>query len=147
MEKIRIDFDKELNEIPRYFDEVKNIVNSTISGIATGIENLSIRSDINETKDAVEITVELPGVKKENLHLYVDDERKLILEGEKKRPNTIESNSRLRVESKSGKFRRVFPLSDKLDETKINAKYEDGLLTINIPKKEQEKKTIDIVIN
>jgi HSP20 family protein len=147
MQTIRVDFDKNFSEIPRYLDDVKNFVNSAVSGIASGIENLSIRSDINETKNAVEITVELAGVKKEDLHLYVDDEHRLIVEGEKKRPHTIENNSMLRVESKTGKFRRVFPLSDKLDETKINAKYEDGLLTINIPKKEQEKKTIDIVIN
>jgi HSP20 family protein len=147
MQTVRIDFDKSFSEIPRYLDDVKNFVNSAVSGIANGIDNLSIRSDINETKNSVEISVELAGVKKEDLHLYVDDERRLIIEGEKKRPHTIENNSMLRVESKTGKFRRMFPLSDKLDETKINAKYEDGLLTISIPKKEQEKKTIDIVIN
>jgi len=147
MQTIRIDFDKSFGEIPRYLDDVKNFVNSAMSSIATGIDNLSIRSDINESKDAVEITVELAGVKKEDLHIYVDDERRLVVEGIKKRPSTIEENSMLRVESKTGKFRRVFPLSDNLDETKINAKYEDGLLMINIPKKQQEKNIIDIVIN
>ena len=147
MQTVRIDFDKSFSDIPRYLDDVKNFVNSAVSGIASGIDNLSIRSDINETKNSLEITVELAGVKKEDLHLYVDEERRLIVEGEKKRPSSIEGNSMLRVESKTGKFKRMFPLNDKLDETKINAKYEDGLLTINIPKKEQEKKTIDIVIN
>jgi len=53
----------------------------------------------------------------------------------------------LRVESKTGKFKRMFNLSSNLDETKISAKYEDGLLTINIPKKAEEKRTIDILIN
>ncbi len=147
MQTIRIDFDKSISEIPRYLDDVKNFVNSAMSSIATGIDNLSIRSDIHESKDALEITVELAGVKKEDLHIYVDDERRLLVEGIKKRPSTIETNSMLRVESKTGKFRRLFPLSDKLDETKINAKYEDGLLMINIPKKQQEKNIIDIVIN
>lgn len=147
MQTIRIDFDKSFSEIPRYLDDVKNFVNSAMSSIATGIDNLSIRSDIHESKDAVEITVELAGIKKEDLHLYVDDERRLVVEGIKKRPSTIEENSMLRVESKTGKFRRLFPLSDKLDETKINAKYEDGLLMINIPKKQQAKNIIDIVIN
>lgn len=147
MQTIRIDFDKSFSEIPRYLDDVKNFVNTAMSSIATGIDNLSIRSDIHESKDALEITVELAGVKKEDLHIYVDDERRLVVEGIKKRPSTIEENSMLRVESKTGKFRRLFPLSDKLDETKINAKYEDGLLMINIPKKQQAKNIIDIVIN
>jgi len=140
MQTIRIDFDKSISEIPRYLDDVKNFVNSAMSSIATGIDNLSIRSDIHESKDALEITVELAGVKKEDLHIYVDDERRLLVEGIKKRPSTIETNSMLRVESKTGKFRRLFPLSDKLDETKINAKYEDGLLMINIPKKATSEK-------
>ncbi|MCE5304400.1 Hsp20/alpha crystallin family protein [bacterium] len=147
MQTVRIDFDKSFNEIPRYLDDLRGFVNNAVGGIANGLGNLNIRSDIKEGKDAVEITMELAGVKKEDLHISVDDEHRLVIEGEKKRPSNIENNAMLRVESKTGKFKRMFNLSSDLDETKINAKYEDGLLTINIPKKAEEKRTIDIVIN
>jgi len=64
MQTVRIDFDKSFNEIPRYLDDLKGFVNNAVGGIANGLGNLNIHSDINEGKDAVEIIMELAGVKK-----------------------------------------------------------------------------------
>ncbi len=88
--------------------------------------------NIYETDKAFEITVELPGMSKEDFDISLDN-NVLTISGERK---AHEENGRRyhRVESRFGTFSRSMPLPNVIDAEKIEANYENGVLAITIPK-------------
>jgi len=92
--------------------------------------------DIFETKDGFVISAELPGLKKEDFDLTLDDDN-LTLEGEKKREDKND-NQKL-GERKFGKFSRSFVIPDSANLKKIRTSFKDGLLKVSIPKSEVVK--------
>jgi HSP20 family protein len=107
----------------------------------------SVRADISENEHSLYIQLELPGVQKENISIAVDNDRNLIVKGEKKREEEASKRSIIRCETCFGKFHRAFILANDLDETSINAKFENGLLSLSIPKKKKEEIEKEITIN
>lgn len=94
------------------------------------------RVDIHETKDGYIFEVELPGVAKDQVKLTVHDNT-LVLEGEKKYPHAEEKGCDChRQERIFGKFQRSFSLPTAVDPEKIEAAFENGVLTIHLAKKE-----------
>jgi HSP20 family protein len=91
--------------------------------------------NVYETDKMFEITVELPGMSKEDMEISVDD-NVLTISGERKAHYRDENNGRRyhRIESRFGKFTRSLPLPNVIDADKINATYENGVLAISIPK-------------
>lgn len=99
--------------------------------------------DIHETKDDYFLTAVMPGVKKENIKIKLE-EGHLILIG---RINYDEMLNRKYVlhETEIGNYYRRFKISDSVEESKIDAKLEDGILNVKLPKHERVKpKTIEI---
>lgn len=104
-----------------------------------GWESLG-RTDIYEKEGKLVYETELPGVRKEDIDLRVEDNR-LIISGEVKRDERIEEEDYLRIGRRYGRFQRVFPLPEEIeDPKKIQAKFEDGILKITVPLKESLKK-------
>ena len=100
--------------------------------------------DISEDSAAVYIQVELPGIKKEDVHVNVDEDNVLIIKGEKKIEEKENTTIHL-METVKGKFERRFVLPEDIDKEKIEAKYENGLLEITIKKMEKpEPKEVEI---
>jgi HSP20 family protein len=100
--------------------------------------------DISETDEQFLITAELPGMKKEDINISVDNGR-LLINGERSSEEKEEGKTFHRVETKRGSFERSFKLPNHVDEETINATYEDGLLNITIDKAENNvKKQIEI---
>lgn len=99
--------------------------------------------DIYEKDDKVYFEVEVPGFDKENLN--VDVKGKVItLSGEKKE-ETEEKGESYRRERKYGSFERSFQLGFEAGDDAVEAKYENGILTVTITKPvEQQKKKIEI---
>ena len=93
--------------------------------------------DINRTKDGVEITAELPGVREEDVDLTVE-EGVLTLRGEKK--STREDDETGYRERTYGSFERRISLPANIDEENCSAKFEDGVLTITLPVSEQKER-------
>jgi HSP20 family protein len=91
--------------------------------------------NVYETDKMFEITVELPGMSKEDMNISVDD-NVLTISGERKAHHREEGNGRRyhRIESRFGTFTRSLPLPNVIDADKINATYENGVLAISIPK-------------
>ncbi|BAF70734.1 Hsp20/alpha crystallin family protein [Nitratiruptor sp. SB155-2] len=135
---------KELREIEKristMLDLEKNMVPSTQS------ETIWMPA-VNEKEDdkAYYVEVDLPGVKKEDINVEVKDNL-LVLSGERKFKKEEEDKGYKRVESFFGKFERRFTLPADADPDKIEAKVEDGVLTIVIPKVEQKENTKKIEI-
>ena len=101
--------------------------------------------DVSETDSRFEISVELPGMKKEDIMVDLEKGR-LTISGERKFENKEEGKNYHRVESHYGEFSRSFYLPDSINEETINAKYENGILNITIDKSEDKvKRSIEIV--
>ncbi len=94
--------------------------------------------DLVETKDAIQVKVELPGVKKEDVEISLKDDF-LVIKGEKKEEREEKGENRYYMERTYGSFSRVVTLPAKVKEDKIRASYKDGVLEIHLPKAEEAK--------
>lgn len=100
--------------------------------------------DIEESKDSFNVKAEIPGMKKEDIKITVDHNT-LVIEGERKSEKEETNKTYHRIERSYGKFYRAIGLPREIDETGIKAKYEDGVLQIELPKSEKLKsKQIEI---
>ncbi|HET8864291.1 MAG TPA: Hsp20/alpha crystallin family protein [Gracilimonas sp.] len=100
--------------------------------------------DISETENEFEVSVALPGMKKEDINVDLENGR-LSISGERKFENEENGKNFHRVESSFGSFNRSFQLPDTIDEDSIEAKYNNGVLNITIAKSEEKvKKQIKI---
>ncbi|WP_075187589.1 Hsp20/alpha crystallin family protein [Teredinibacter haidensis] len=98
----------------------------------------SPRVDVKEKGETLEISAELPGVKKEDINIMLDN-GVLTLEAESNVEKTEEEEGRIiRQERRYGKYSRSFDLGEKLQESDITAKFEDGVLTIRAPRDEKQ---------
>lgn len=95
-------------------------------------------ANVAETETGYEVTMELPGLKPEEFRVEMK-EGKLWVSGEKKEEKEEKGKTYHRVERTYGEFRRVIPLPGKVAEEKIEAEYKEGVLTVKIPKTEEEK--------
>jgi HSP20 family protein len=94
--------------------------------------------DITETDDRYQVSAEVPGVKKDDLTLEVQ-EGVLTLRGEKKQEREDENEKGRRLERVYGAFTRSFSLPADADPDHIEASFKDGVLTVRIPKRPEAK--------
>ncbi len=94
--------------------------------------------DIAETAEKLSFSFELPGFKQEDLTLRVEN-GVLTLEGERRFEQESKEKSYHRVERAYGKFVRSFTLPSNADAEKISANLSDGVLHIDLPKREEAK--------
>jgi len=94
-----------------------------------------VKVDVAEKNGAYLVTAELPGVKKEDIHVAIDGAQ-VTLEAEVKREKEAAKDERvLHSERVYGKVTRSFTLPQELDESKAQAKFHDGVLELTLPKK------------
>jgi HSP20 family protein len=93
----------------------------------------SPRIDVKETKGAVKISAEMPGVDEKDIDVSVHDGM-LTISGEKKVVKEDDELGYHRIERSYGCFTRDIPLSDMVQTDKIEAKFKNGVLTVTIPK-------------
>ena len=89
--------------------------------------------DIYETDKELVLKVELPEMKKEDVHVTVENNF-LTLRGERKWDEKLERQNFHRIERHYGEFLRTFTLPAFVDGNKIFAEFKDGLLTVTLPK-------------
>lgn len=100
--------------------------------------------DVSEDDDQYVITVELPGTKREDVALEVHENR-LTIRGEKRDEREEKKEQRRYIERSFGSFSRSFSLPKDADREHIEAGFENGVLSISIPKLEEAKpRTVDI---
>lgn len=107
--------------------------------------SFSPQVDVAESEKEFEIQFYIPGIKKEDIKIDVNDDR-ITVSGERKFTNEKKEKNYHSVESSYGKFSRSFYLPDNVNTDKISASYADGVLDVVIPKDEKKvtKRTISI---
>lgn len=103
--------------------------------------------DISETKDEFVVSAELPGLKKDDVHITFTN-GVLKIEGERRKEKEEKDANYHRVERSFGKFCRTFQLPTMVQSGKISADFRDGILIIHLPKTEELKpKEIEVKVS
>ncbi|MBA0690820.1 hypothetical protein Goshw_023340 [Gossypium schwendimanii] len=108
---------------------------------------VNTRIDWKETPEAHVFKADVPGLKKEEVKVEVEDDRVLQISGERNIEKEDKNDTWHRVERSSGKFMRRFRLPENAKMDQIKASMENGVLTVTVPKLEVKKpdvKAIDI---
>lgn len=119
------------NDFDRLFNSFINMPEEETSYAA-----FSPSVDIEEKEREFRITVELPGLKKEEIKIDIKDNL-LSISGEKKKGKKTEDENYYRAERTFGSFQRTFRLPEYADKDNIAAEYKNGILTVSIPKLEE----------
>ncbi len=108
----------------------------------------SLRSfpiDLRETENEVIVKADLPGFKKDEISIKAT-ENTLDISAQHKEKKVEKTKEMFKAEKKYGALRRFITLPAKVDYSKAEAKFENGLLTIKLPKKEKKKEAKEIKI-
>jgi HSP20 family protein len=123
----------------RQMDETMNRLWRGFRGSSGGAEDWSISMDVIQRPDEIIVKASIPGVKPETIDLAVEDDV-LTLRAERKPDFEDDKSVYLIQERATGSFYRALRLPETVDANKIQSTYENGVLTINLPKAEEKKK-------
>nr|ACG36285.1 16.9 kDa class I heat shock protein 1 [Zea mays] len=122
------------------FDSMfRSIVPSSSSSGSETAAFASARIDWKETPEAHVFKADLPGVKKEEVKVEVEDGNVLLISGQRSREKEDKGDKWHRVERSSGQFVRRFRLPENAKTEEVRAALENGVLTVTVPKAEVKK--------
>jgi HSP20 family protein len=108
------------------------------------------RTDVYEKDQKLVYETELPGMKKTDIEVKIEEER-LIISGELQRDESIDRQNYFRMGRRYGRFQRSYPIPmEQLDTSKVRAQFEDGILRVSIPLREsiaQRRKPLEVKID
>ncbi|MFN4284376.1 MAG: Hsp20/alpha crystallin family protein [Lacibacter sp.] len=120
-------FDELFNELPTWGRTVNNLFTPAVN--------------IYETNDGFHLELMAPGRNKEDFQVNVENDL-LTIRYEKKQSETMNDYKVVRREFSFQPFQRSFTLDEKIDSSNIQAKYENGLLKLYLPKREEQQKLV-----
>ena len=126
---------REMNSLQRQLDKIFDDVivpNTNSSNL-----NSFPAAELIETESALELRLEIPGMKASDLDIQVTANT-VTVAGERKAATEASENKFARSEFRYGKFQRVIPLPIKVQNTNVKANYNDGILYLVLPKREEE---------
>lgn len=126
---------------PTWSNWIDEIFNRDLPSVFTSNFNTGItlpKVNIKETPDAFMVEMAIPGLKKSDFHIDLDNQV-LSISTEMKEEHESKDQTYTRREFGYSAFKRSFTLPESVDDTKIDAKYKDGILSIYLPKKEEAK--------
>lgn len=118
--------------------ELDRFINRTLSSEQAGDRSWTPPLDIHESKDAIELSLELPGMSRDQVEIEFDD-GVLSVSGERSYTRPAESDGYRRVERAYGRFLRSIRLPQGVQADGISASMSDGVLTVSVPKAEEAK--------
>ncbi|WP_083678223.1 Hsp20/alpha crystallin family protein [Lacinutrix venerupis] len=126
---------------PTLSNWLDDIFNRDLPSVFTSNFNTGItlpKVNIKETADAFIVEMAVPGLKKSDFHIEIDNQA-LSISTETKEENEHKEENYTRREFGYSSFKRTFTLPETVNEEKINASYNEGILNILLPKKEEAK--------
>lgn len=140
MDNFRVDIEKQLSKLGR---DIQQFVERVVPLVDEG-QDFTPACDIIENDSEFDIRVDLPGMNKEEIDLKITN-HVLTVQGERE---TVEGKEPryVRRERKTGSFSRSFVLPEDVDTDRIKARFEDGVLSVDVPKlkKSNNGQPIDI---
>jgi len=121
-------------EMARIQEEMNRLFNETANTGEGAFPPANVWADADEAL----VTVELPGVNPSDIHLSVQNDE-LLIEGERKEFQFKEDEEVHRQERRFGPFKRNVALPFRVDSSRIDAKYRNGVLNVQLPRPEAEK--------
>ena len=138
--------------VKRNYSNLNNLFEDVFGNFPTGNFQRELHTpavNIKESKDTFELELAAPGLQKQDFNLNVDDNLLTIsYEKQTSKEDNSDEPKIHRQEFTTKSFKRTFTLDEKIDADKIVAKYESGILSVTLPKKEEVKvapKTIEIL--
>ncbi|OAY53134.1 17.4 kDa class I heat shock protein [Manihot esculenta] len=133
------------------WDPFDGLFTSTLANAPSSARETSAfvtaRIDWKETPEAHIFKADLPGLKKEEVKVEVEEGRILQISGERSKEQEEKNDKWHRIERSCGKFLRRFRLPENAKMDEVKASMENGVLTVTVPKEEEKKpqvKSIDI---
>ena len=132
-----------------FWDPFDGVFHSLVPSVASSDRDTAAfanaRIDWKETPEAHVFKADLPGVKKEEVKVKVEDGNVLVISGERSKEKEDKNDKWHRVERSSGKFLRRFRLPEDAKTDQVNAGLENGVLTVSVPKAEVKKPEVKSV--
>ncbi|MDJ0717277.1 MAG: Hsp20/alpha crystallin family protein [Prochloraceae cyanobacterium] len=123
-------------QMNRLFDDL------SVSNLGQDLKlNFTPAAEISETEDAIHLKLEIPGMEAKDLDVKVTKDA-VSVSGERKQESKKEENGVTRTEFRYGKFQRIIPLPTRVQNTNVRAEYNDGILTLDLSKAEEEKNKV-----
>ena len=98
-------------------------------------------AELQETPEAIYLSLEAPGINVKDIDIQVTADT-VSISGERKEETLTEEKGMTRSEFRYGRFQRVIPLPVRIENTNVQADYQDGILKLVLPKAEEEKNKI-----
>lgn len=124
------DFEREMENLMEQFFSDRNG--------GSGVQAFAPRTTLAETESEYQVEADLPGIKPSEVQVELRG-NELWLTGDRKQEKEEKGENYHRIEQEYGHFERVIPLAVPVNEDKINARYENGVLKITVPKIEAAK--------
>lgn len=138
------------NNMDDEFIKMQQLINSMINSSMIQQPLMAINAinypkvDIQEKDDKYIIKFELAGVDKKDIKLSLEDQL-LVVEGEQKVQKEDKNDKFIKQEIFYGKFQRSIMLPDNIVVEKLSSKFENGILTVTIPKTKQKKPNVKVL--
>ncbi len=124
------------SDFSRLFDDF--LAPFSVNGNGIEVNGMTPSVDIYEHDEKIVLNAELPGLKKEDITVDLKG-KTLTLKGERKTEEEVKEENSYRRERHYGKFERSFRLGFEVDPETVEAKYENGVLKLTIPKPQEQK--------
>lgn len=125
-------------ELTALQSEVNRLFSRASGGEAAERQSWTPSVDVIETDDLIVLKAELAGMDPADIHIEVQD-NVLTVSGERRFQEEVREDKYYRIERRYGSFSRSIALPQAIDEGNIEAKYEDGVLEVSVPKAEIAK--------
>ncbi len=123
----------------RFENEIEDLMERFLGGGEDwGLTRFTPSLNVSETETDYQISVELPGMKPEDVNVEIK-EGSLYISGEKQEETEEKGKTLHRIERRHGEFRRMLRLPGAAEEDKVEATFENGVLSVKVPKSEKVK--------
>jgi HSP20 family protein len=133
------EIDELQQEMNRFFDVL--VPKESISNGEKSLLNFVPSAELIDTPTAVNLKLEVPGIDPKDIDIEVTADS-VSIRGERKSESTTEEKGVSRTEFRYGEFHRVIPLPVRIKNTDVKATYKDGILSLVLPKVEEEQNRV-----